>query len=122
MKTFAPLVLLAIFLLTLSQARTNAIGISEYHQHSVSKAVTVTKSGLVRVMSRAQRRILAIIDPESANDDDSDGGDDLVDIHVAYTRPRLAKPEHDIELSDYVKIRLMLARHRALLVHKNRYA
>ena len=50
------------------------------------------------------------------DDDDDDDGDDSIDVQVAYSRPRFNTPKDidDVELSDYVKIRLAVARAKAM--------
>ena len=57
------------------------------------------------------------------DDDDDDVGSDL-DLHRGYSRPRLVSNDHDEndqdydDISDHVKIRLLIARLRALEKYK----
>jgi hypothetical protein len=120
MKTFAQLIFVSIFLLILSPAKTNAQVISTYQLHSTGKKAT--KSVLAHAMPRAQKHALRVINP-FAFDDDSDDDDDGIDIQIGYARPRLSKPvdfDFDAEISDYAKIRLALARMKAMEVFNNR--
>jgi hypothetical protein len=80
----------------------------------------VTPSGRARVVITKQKpklylaksqRILLVLD-----DDDGDYYDELPDIQVGYRRPELVDQtaEVDDDISDEIKIRLLLARKRAL--------
>lgn len=122
MKIFAQLAIAVIFLLTLSPGKTNAATISEFRLHSVSKKATVTKNVLVRAMPRAQRIALKAANILEADDDGDDDYDDI-DMQVAYNRPRLIKSQHDndIDISDYAKIRLALAREKALQAYNKKF-
>lgn len=48
------------------------------------------------------------------NDDDTDYYDELPDLQVGYRRPELINQSADVDLPDEIKIRLVLARKRAL--------
>ena len=85
-------------------------------------ALTVTREGRVRVtitkpkvkiLQTRQHRLLVLL---KLNDDDTDYYDELPNFQVGYRRPELvdqtAKVDNDI--SDEIKIRLLLARKRAL--------
>jgi hypothetical protein len=86
---------------------------------SACVAQTVTAEGRVRVvitrikpklhLAKSQRILLVL------NDDDTDYYDELPDIQVGYRRPELVDQTADVEdISDEVKIRLLLARRRAM--------
>ena len=81
--------------------------------------MTVTRNVLVRAMPFAQRHALKVTNPLLCDDDDDDDSDEI-DMQVAYTRPRLHKSKINVDTdhSEYVKIRLMIARMRAMEVHK----
>ena len=76
------------------------------HAGRVRVTITKTKPKLYLVKSQ---RILLVLD-----DDDPDYYDELPDIQVGYRRPELINQTAEVELSDEIKIRLLLARKRAL--------
>ena len=94
--------------------------------HSVCVAHSVTPEGRVRVVITKQKpklylaksqRILLVL-----NDDDTDYYDELPDIQVGYRRPELVNQTAEVHdnISDEIKIRLLLARKRALQAyHQN---
>ena len=59
-----------------------------------------------------------------AEDDDDDDTEDFPDLHIAYRRPDLEKcsdkcqHNEDDELSDYVLVRLAVARAKAMKLYK----
>ena len=65
------------------------------------------------LLQRTQKRQLQLLSNYSFEDDEDDGVD-YADAHVGYRRPELIKFEQSEDLSDYVKLRLFLARHLAL--------
>ena len=54
------------------------------------------------------------IDRLKINDDDTDYYDEPPDLQVGYRRPELVNQSADVDLPDEIKIRLLLARKRAL--------
>ena len=73
------------------------------------------------LLPRPQQRLLNLqrSNPSDLEDDDDDDYDDFPDIQVAYRRPDLTPCDHHCdhdqdELSDYVLVRLALARAKAL--------
>ena len=91
-------------------------------------AHSVTQSGRVRVTITKQRPRLHLAKQSRPvvllrlNDDDSDYYDESPDIQVGYRRPELVNQtaEVDDDISDEIKIRLVLARKRALeAYHQN---
>ena len=66
------------------------------------------------LLPRSKQKLLNLqrSNPDEIDDGDNDGYDDI-DLHVAYRRPSLIPCDHD-ELSDYVLVRLALARAKAL--------
>ena len=79
-----------------------------------------TAEGRVRVTITKQRPKLHLaksLQPVArlfADNDDNDYYDDQPDLQVGYRRPELVNQSADLELSDAVKIRLALARMKAL--------
>jgi hypothetical protein len=115
MKKLAVLVLIAFLGLSTSQAKMTSVErVEVFHKRSVLMNRTVTKSVLVHAIPRTQRRLLItnnLIDDEN---DDPPGPDEL-DLQSPYTRPRIVKPhDNDDDLSDYVTVRLAVARARAM--------
>ena len=94
--------------------------------HSVCVARTVTPGGRVRVVITRQKPKLYLAKSQRISlvldDDNPDYYDELPDVQVGYRRPELvdqtAKVDDDI--SDEIKIRLVLARKRAMeAYHQN---
>ena len=82
--------------------------------HAVRVRVTITKTKPKLYLAKSQRILLVL------NDDDPDYYDELPDIQVGYRRPELVNQTADVDLSDGIKIRLLLARKRALQAyHQN---
>jgi hypothetical protein len=89
---------------------------------------TATTNGRVRVvitqtkpklhLARSQRPVLL-----SVTDDDTDYYDELPDVQVGYRRPELIDQTADVhdDISDEIKIRLVLARKRALQVYATKW-
>lgn len=81
-------------------------------------AQTVTQNGRVRVtitktkvhLAKKSRPIIL----SRVSDDDTDYYDELPYLQVGYRRPELINQSVDVDLSDEIKIRLLLARKRAL--------
>jgi hypothetical protein len=78
------------------------------HAGRVRVTITKTKPKPKLYLVKSQR-ILLVLD-----DDDPDYYDELPDIQVGYRRPELINQTAEVELSDEIKIRLLLARKRAL--------
>ena len=55
----------------------------------------------------------------SSIDDSDDDDADILDLHTGYRRPRVVDND-DEELSDYVKLRLAVARARALAIYRSK--
>ena len=74
------------------------------------------------LLPRSQLRLLSQLrsNPYFLEDDDDDDTEDFPDLHIAYRRPDLEKctdkcqHDDDNDLSDYVLVRLALARAKAL--------
>jgi hypothetical protein len=125
MKKLAALVLFAILGLSTSQAKMNPVDrVFLSHKRSVLMSQTVTKNVLVHALPKAQRRLLVINDLTDDDNDDAPGPDEL-DLQVLYRRPEIVdhpKPPQDADLSDYVKIRLAIARAKALQKYNKKYS
>jgi len=92
---------------------------------SVCVAHSATHDGRVRVIITKQRpklylaksqRILSVL-----NDDEGDYYDELPDIQVGYRRPELINQTTDVDLSDEIKLRLALARMKALKAYNQKW-
>ncbi len=82
-----------------------------------SQRTTATKPHSRLPVKRSQKVLIrAAVAPGDMDDTDTDSDD--LDIYVGYRRPELDKPSRpqtdDPELSDYVQLRLLIARTRAL--------
>ena len=81
--------------------------------HAGRVRVTITKTKTKLYLAKLQRILLVL-------NDDTDYYDELLDIQVGYRRPELVDQTADVDLSDEIKIRLLLARKRALQAyHQN---
>jgi hypothetical protein len=82
--------------------------------HGGRVRVTITKTKPKLYLAKSQRILLVL------NDDDADYYDELPDIQVGYRRPEVINQTADVDVSDEIKIRLLLARKRALeAYHQN---
>ena len=115
LRTLLQILILSALPLGLSQAESDPFWNTNPYAWS---AQTVTHAGRVRVTITKTKpklylvksqRILLVLD-----DDDPDYYDELPDIQVGYRRPELINQTAEVELSDEIKIRLLLARKRAL--------
>ena len=115
LRTLLQILILSTLPLGLSQAESDLFWNTNPYAWS---AQTVTHAGRVRVTITKTKpklylvksqRILLVLD-----DDDPDYYDELPDIQVGYRRPELLNQTADVDLSDEIKIRLLLARKRAL--------
>jgi len=57
---------------------------------------------------------------DSSIDDNDDDDADILDLHTGYRRPRVV--DNDDELSDYIKLRLAVARSRAMAIYRSKSA
>jgi hypothetical protein len=89
------------------------------------------------MLSRTERNQMALLvvkqRPQTAlslaflNDEDVESGADDLDLHRSLSRPKVARTfdqddEEDIEVSDHVKVRLFLARMKAVQAHQKRFS
>jgi hypothetical protein len=83
----------------------------------------VTPVDRVRVIIKKPRHRIHLakthqpIDRLKINDDDTDYYDELPEFQIGYRRPELVNQSADVDLPDEIKIRLLLARKRALEVY-----
>lgn len=79
---------------------------------------------MLHLLKRSQQRLLSLLRSDlEFNEDDFSGCYEL-NIHRAYSRPRLVTnivDDDDEELSDYVKDRLFIARTLALKAYQNKW-
>jgi hypothetical protein len=93
--------------------------------HYESVARSVTPEGRVRVIVKKTRprtylaRVQQPVIRLSAGDDDTDYYNETPEFQVGYRRPELVDQTAQVpdDLSDEIKIRLLLARKRALRAH-----
>lgn len=120
LHTLVQILILALLPLAVSSAE---LALASDNYHYVQSVPTATPSGRVRVVitktkaklhfARQQRPAVQL----ALEDDDTDYYDELPDIQVGYRRPELFNQTADIELSDEIKLRLALARLKALKVY-----
>ena len=115
LRTLLQILILSALPLGLSQAESDPFWNTNpyaWSAHTVTHAgrvrVTITKTKPKLYLAKSQRILLVL------NDDDPDYYDELPDIQVGYRRPELLNQTADVDLSDEIKIRLLLARKRAL--------
>jgi hypothetical protein len=102
--------------LSLSQAKTNTVAqVQDYPRHSVSMSQMQTKSVAVRAAKKTQRKFIEANDLTDPENDDLPGPDE-VDLQVPYRRPSIVNVpvDPDEPLSDYITVRLAVARARAM--------
>jgi len=123
LKRFVLPVVVAILFSSPSLASTNTVVSLGSHKHSGLKIQTPTKSVLARAVSRTKKQLLVINNKLDADDPELPGPDDL-DLHKAYSRPRVVKKQDllDDDLSDYVTIRLAVARAKAMEKYRQTWA
>lgn len=104
----------------------------------VSRKVARAKHLPKSLLSRTERhRIALLVDgpksgepmlPRSVNDEDADGGLDDLDLQSSFARPKVTKKgdqdgdDSDQGLSAAVKLRLFLARMKAVKAHEKRFS
>jgi hypothetical protein len=125
MMKFVVTVLFAILASMPSQAKmTSTERVFQHQKQSVLSIQTRTKSVLVHALPKTHRKFVATNDLTDDENDDLPGPDEL-DLQVLYRRPRIVDnhnaPE-DVELSDYIKTRLLVARARALQIYNKKYS
>jgi hypothetical protein len=118
MKKLALLAVLIFPFLNPSQASTmSADHALVIHRHSELKTRMQIRSVMVHALPRAQRRLVI----HDVDDDDDDGPDpDDISLHVGFRRPDVYVHKHtaDTDVSDYVKVRLAVARAKAMAKYK----
>lgn len=102
------------------------------------KKVAKTSKPKKSMLSRTERNQMALmavkLRPKNwlsfvfLNDEDVESGADDLDIHRSLSRPKVAKDadqdddEEEIEISDHAKVRLFLARMKAVQAHQSRFS
>ena len=125
MKSVALIVLLSV-VWTISPAKmTDSTAIQEPLSHLNSRIQTPTKNALVRAVPKNKRQFLvpALLDLE---DSDDPQGVDVLDLYIGYRRPEIirSQPFDDVDddlITDYVIIRLAVARARAMAAYRQKY-
>ena len=80
--------------------------------------VTITKTKPKLHLARYQRPAVQLV----LDDDNTDYYDDVPDIQVGYRRPELVNQTADVELSDTIKLRLALARMKAMEAYHKKWS
>jgi hypothetical protein len=124
MKRLAVLVTTVFLVLSPSQAKTSdAVQATPYQKRSALKNPTLTKNVLVRAVPRHQRKFLATNVLHVDLEDDDPAGPNELDLHTAYRRPKVVEqPADDVDVSDYVRVRLAVARARAMAAYRAQQA
>lgn len=124
MMKLAVTVLTLFLALNPSQAKVSATAqVLDSHKRSVLKSPTQTRSVLARAVPKAQRRLLVTND--LTDDNDEPPGPDELDLQSPYARPRVTTRKQettDDDLSDYVTVRLAIARARAQEIYRQTWA
>jgi hypothetical protein len=120
MKRLAVLATSIFLVLSPSQAKTSdVVQVTPYQKRSGLKNPTLTKSVLARVASRPQRKFLATNVLHIEDEYNGPAGPDELDLHTLYRRPKLVEqPAPDVDISDYVRVRLAVARARAMSAYR----
>ena len=119
-----PLALIIVLGTTISQSRATTMESYEEEAPTVSVVHNVIPEGRVRVvvtktkprlhLAKQQRPIVQLV----LEEDDTDYYDELPDIQVGYRRPELINQTADVDVSDEIKLRLAIARLKALQKHQ----
>lgn len=126
LKKFVLPALIAIHFLNPSRASTNVVDRAlVYQKQHTSSTPMRTRSVLVLAVPKHQRKFIVTSDLVEDENDDLPGPSEL-DLHVFYARPKLVNKEKSIteepdELSDYVTVRLAVARAKALEAYRNKW-
>ena len=123
MNKLLQILILATLGLISQQSQSELVQVSDTNR-SEWGAQTATAGARVRVTIKKQKSKLHLAKLHrpviqlsvNANDDDTDYYDELLDFQIGYRRPELVDQTADIhnDISDEIKIRLLLARKRAL--------
>lgn len=123
MMKLAVIALLLFLVLNPNQAKTiDIVQVLESPKRSELTNPMRTKSVLVRVVPRHKKQ--TPITNSDLDDSDSGPSSEELDLHVAYRRPELISnpttdtDDTDDEISDYVAIRLAVARARAMNIYR----
>ena len=120
---------LATLVLISQQSQSQSVQVSD-NNRSEWVAQTATAGGRVRViitkhkpklhLAKSHRPIARLF----VDDRDDDYYDELLEFHVGYRRPELVNQTAEVhdDISDEIKIRLLLARMRALEAYDRKWA
>jgi len=109
---------LSLFLvLSPSQAKMTPVERALVSQkRSVLMSQMQTKNVVARATPRTRRKLLDI------DDRDDPAGPDELDLQAPYRKPRIVENPRDDAVSDYVSVRLAVARARAMAIHRKTWA
>jgi hypothetical protein len=80
--------------------------------------VIITKTKAKLHLAKTYRPLIQLV----LEDDDTDYYDDVPDLQVGYRRPELISQSADVDLSAAIKIRLALARMKALAAYNQKWS
>jgi hypothetical protein len=117
-----PLLVFAALTITTSQANTQLTPVSYSHKLSAGTSATATKSVAVRVLPRKQRVLQHQLHVNRfCEDNDDPAGPDELDLQSPYRRPRIVEIPRDADISDYITVRLAVARARAMAKYRENH-
>ena len=118
----AVMVLLLFLSLNLSRANTiSNLPPLTFQKHLELKTQMPTKNVLARAVPKSQRRLLTVFNINET-DNNNPVGPDKLDLQVPYGRNRSTEKRNNVdtdnEVSDYVTVRLALARAKAMAKYR----
>ena len=112
----------------ISQSQATTMESYEEEAPIVSVVHSVTPEGRARVvvtktkprlhLAKQQRPVVQLV----LEEDDTDYYDEPPDLQVGYRRPELVNQSADVDLPDDIKLRLAIARIKAVEAHKRKWA
>jgi hypothetical protein len=122
MKKLAATTFTLFLALSISRANTiQNLPPSTFQKHFESKTQTPTKNALARAVPKAQRRFLKVFELDE-NDNNGPAGPDELDMQGPYGRNRFIEKRKNFDtddtVSDYVAVRLALARAKAMAKYR----
>jgi hypothetical protein len=125
MMKYVVTLLVAILVSTPSLAKMTSTERVFLHQEQRKlNTPTRTRNVLVHALPKTHRRFVVTNDLTDDENDDLPGPDEL-DLQTAFRRPRIVDNNaatDDVELSDYIQTRLLVARARALQKYNEKWS
>jgi len=126
-RTLLQLLILTVLPLGVSQAESDPFWNTNryaWSAHSVTPSgrvrVTITKTKPKLYLARSKQPIVRLL----TDDNSDDYYDDLPELQIGYRRPEIIDQTAEVhdDISDEIKIRLVLARKRALEAYSKKWA